>query len=97
MRPYRFQAGAADEAAAAAEYYDRRRIGLGSEFLTDLEECLRIAREFPEAGRPYELSSRRLLFHRYPFALIYTVDRNGIEIVAIAHERQEPGYWRTRL
>jgi plasmid stabilization system protein ParE len=71
-------------------------MGLGSEFLSDLDDCLRIAREFPEAGTPYELSTRRLLFHRFPFALIYIFDQSRIEIVAVAHQRQEPGYWQMR-
>jgi hypothetical protein len=48
VRRYRFHPAAAEEAEAAARYYDDKTAGLGTEFLSDLEDCIVTAREFPE-------------------------------------------------
>ena len=97
MRRYRFHPSAAEEAEAAARYYDDKTIGLGTEFLADLEDCILTAREFPEIGAPYDFTTRKLLLRRFPFILIYTDHETAIEILAVAHERREPGYWRSRV
>jgi plasmid stabilization system protein ParE len=97
VRAYRFHPAASEEADAAARNYEAARAGLGREFIADLDACIAIAREFPDAGTPYSATTRRLLFRRFPFSLIYRADSNEVEIVAVAHQRREPGYWRQRV
>jgi len=41
--------------------------------------------------------ARRYAFPRYPFSLVYILRGEDIEIVAVAHGRRRPGYWRARL
>ncbi len=41
--------------------------------------------------------TRRYVFPKYPFSLIYFVESDTIHIVAVAHENRKPGYWRKRL
>ena len=53
-------------------------------------------REFPEAGASYEEDSRRVLFHRFPFELIYRVEADAVVVIAVAHQRRRPGYWKSR-
>jgi hypothetical protein len=33
---------------------------------------------------------------RFPFAVVYYVVDDIVRIVAVAHGRQKPGYWRVR-
>lgn len=33
---------------------------------------------------------------RYPFQLIYRFDSDRIQVVAIAHAKRRPGYWKRR-
>jgi hypothetical protein len=33
---------------------------------------------------------------RFPLAFIYRVDAEALWIVAVAHRRRRPGYWRQR-
>jgi len=40
---------------------------------------------------------RRVLVRRFPYALIYVVDRDGCLILAVMHLHRLPGYWRGRL
>jgi hypothetical protein len=41
--------------------------------------------------------TRRCLLRRFPYGLIYALDQDDILILAVAHTRREPGYWRDRL
>ena len=44
------------------------------------------------------LRVRRYLFqNQYPFSLIYRLRKEGtVEIVAVAHHRRRPDYWKAR-
>jgi hypothetical protein len=41
-------------------------------------------------------STRRFLFRRFPFSLIYFIQETSILVVAVAHGRRKPGYWNNR-
>jgi len=34
---------------------------------------------------------------RYPFVVVYRLAAERIEIMAVAHGRRKPGYWKGRL
>jgi len=34
---------------------------------------------------------------RFPFSIVYYVADDTIRIVAVAHAKRRPGYWRTRV
>ncbi|MCL4204555.1 MAG: hypothetical protein KJ000_18875 [Pirellulaceae bacterium] len=51
----------------------------------------------PERWADYWFGTRHYLMKRFPFVIVYRVTANHIEIVAVAHARREPGYWRKRL
>lgn len=81
---------------AAARYYDDRQSGLGEDFLREIERVAGVAVEYPAAGTPVGGGFRWLLTRRFPYAVIYREVRERIEIMAVAHLRRRPGYWRTR-
>jgi hypothetical protein len=39
----------------------------------------------------------RYVFAKFPYKLIYFVDGGVVVIVAVAHDKRRPGYWRGRL
>ena len=39
---------------------------------------------------------RRRLLKAFPYAMIYEVRDTEILVVAVAHNRRKPGYWRKR-
>ena len=53
--------------------------------------------EFPDLGAPYDRTHRYWLLRKYPFALVYRCEEDGIVVVAVAHNRQRPGYWKDRV
>jgi hypothetical protein len=38
-----------------------------------------------------------LAARRFPFHLVYVEEPAGVPVVAVAHDRRRPGYWRRRL
>ncbi|MBU1210392.1 MAG: type II toxin-antitoxin system RelE/ParE family toxin [Alphaproteobacteria bacterium] len=52
--------------------------------------------ELPEAHPPAGEDARRYLLKRFPYQLIYRVKGDEIQILAFAHLKRRPGYWRLR-
>ena len=44
-----------------------------------------------------EAELRRRLVRRFPFGILYRIEPEEIVIVAVAHLRRKPGYWRERI
>jgi len=89
-----FLAPARDEFVAAVDYYEEQASGLGAELVGEVEEKLESLRENPRLGPRHTEDTRRLPLHRFPFNLVYHVDSDTLVIVAVAHQRREPGYWK---
>ena len=90
------------EAIAAALWYDEQRLGLGDEFIVELEAGFRAiyanAASLPQLENysgPHNI--RRYLLNRFPYVLIVACRENEVLIVAIAHTRRRPLYWLDRL
>jgi toxin ParE1/3/4 len=47
-------------------------------------------------GAAYAIGSRRLVLPRFPYNLVYEVHDDLLLIVAVAHQRRHPDYWRRR-
>ena len=52
--------------------------------------------ESPERWPSYIEGTRRLLFRRFPYFAVYKVLPQAVHVLAIAHARRRPGYWRRR-
>ena len=97
MIGYRFLAPAEEEMTEASEFYEAESAGLGMEFLNDVQRVIDTLREHPKLGQAVGGGFRRALLRRFPFSLIYSEEPNVILIVAVAHQRRRPGYWRERI
>ena len=81
----------------AAVFYEAASFGLGRDFLDDLHQAIKNLPAHPEIGVQVSKGLRRMLLRRFPFSLIYSVEADGILIVSVAHHRQRPGYWKSRI
>ena len=50
----------------------------------------------PLAWVEIELGIRRVLVHRFPFAVLYAENDDGLLILAVMHLRHAPNYWFQR-
>jgi toxin ParE1/3/4 len=81
----------------AALFYEAASVGLGEDFLDDIQHAIDTAREHPELGVEGAPGLRRILVRRFPFTVIYAGEPEQIVVVAIAHQRRRPQYWKGRL
>jgi plasmid stabilization system protein ParE len=92
----RFLNPARKELLRAVDYYEDAADGLGGEFLKAVESTLENLKRNPKIGISVDTSLRKLKLVRFPFSLIYSIDPSEIQIIALAHDRREPGYWDDR-
>jgi plasmid stabilization system protein ParE len=92
----RFHPAARAELIAAAEYLDERRVGLGLDLIEEAERTAKFAADFPQLGRPLDRRHRSIPFPRFSYLLVYRIEPSFIHIIAVAHKRRRPGYWRSR-
>jgi plasmid stabilization system protein ParE len=97
MIGYRFLLPAEEEMTEASVFYEAATSGLGAGFLDEVGRLINILREQPELGQSVGRGLRRALLHRFPFSLIYSVEVDTVVIVAVAHQRRRPDYWRNRM
>jgi plasmid stabilization system protein ParE len=82
----------------AADWYDRREPGRSNDFYNEVQNSFKLMREFPAAQPSVGGKVRRILVKRYPYALVYAPTHSDVlTIIAVAHTKRNPGYWRRRL
>jgi toxin ParE1/3/4 len=100
-----FHPAAVDELDAAVEWYEARSPGVGARFYGQVVETLGLVEHFPQSGVPVdaendELGGVRLFpMQRFPFIVVArpgAADDGATLILAVAHTRRDPGYWRER-
>lgn len=94
---YKILAPAQAELEEAFDFYEDRRSGLGDELTADFESAVAKILRNPTIGRRLARDVRRWSFHQFPYALIYQIRHDLILIIAVAHFRRKPDYWRSRL
>ena len=63
---------------AAAEFYEMNRRGLGVEFITEVERATRALGVYARIGHRFSRRLRRVLVRRFPYGLLYRVEREQI-------------------
>jgi len=85
-----------EELEAAALWYEERQPGLGGDFVDEFERTLRRIVAEPERWRTFRADKRKLDFHRFPFAIVYSVRAEILYVKAVMHLHRRPSYWRHR-
>lgn len=95
-RPLRLHEDAELELRDAADYYDHESRGLGSAFLDEVDSGFARIRTFPDAAVEAAPGIRKLALVKFPYSVVYEIHDEAIRILAIAHQRKRPYYWRGR-
>ncbi len=91
-----FHPDAVEEAAVARLWYSERSQSAADSFLAELDQGIKSIANTPERWPLFVHMTRRYLFRRFPFQIVYRATKDRIEVVAVAHGRRRPGYWRSR-
>lgn len=97
VNPLRIHADAMRELDAAIGWYNQRQFGLGLALHTAAQSILDRIAENPLGG----MSSGRHQYRywrtpRFPYAIYWVELHDTTWVIAIAHTRQRPDYWKHR-
>ena len=91
-----FHEEAALEYDAAVEWYLERSSMAASKFVDAVSRAMDMIVEAPHRWPAGSRGTRRFLLQRFPFAIVYRELPAAIQVLAIAHARRRPGYWKQR-
>lgn len=89
-------AAATRDLEQALDHYAAINPDLAAAMLHEVRLAQAMIARFPHAWHPLGSKLRRYALHRYPYSIIYRASPSEILIVAYAHFRRQPGYWRQR-
>ncbi len=72
------------------EWYENQLIGLGDDFLNDVNNCINKIEKNPTFYGFIEKKYRRINLKRFPFVIIYEVINTDIVIYAVFHTSKNP-------
>ena len=76
----------------AYTWYEKQHTGLGDELLKELETAyLKIANNPEHYSFIDERKDLRdFLIHRFPYLIVFRLNENGVEIIAVHHAKKHP-------
>jgi plasmid stabilization system protein ParE len=92
-----FHPEAIAEAAAARRWYAERSSAAAEGFQAELDHAVLSVAEAPSRWVRHIAGTRRFVLHRFPFSVVYFELQAGVLVLAVAHAKRRPGYWRVRM
>lgn len=78
------------EVAEAFAWYSQPDIGMGGEFLDELERIERFIRFNPLLYPRVEADIRRASLRRFPYSLFYVIDDDKVQVLSCFHQHRDP-------
>lgn len=96
MTPPRLLPEAEEELRDAARFYEAEQQGLGQALIHEVRRACRFIAEHPLATRIERGEVRVRTIARFPYRIYYRARADEILVIAVAHRRRRPGFWRSR-
>ena len=93
----RYHDEAAWEIEDAFEWYEAQQKGLGSKLAEETETAIFRIMSFPFLHVEIHEDIRRAILPVFPYAIIYSVVNDEIQVHAFSHLHREPLYWKGRI
>jgi toxin ParE1/3/4 len=97
LKPLIIHDAAEFELWQAIEYYESIRSGLGADLIGDAQSAMAAIQESPDMWPKRKHNTRIKLLNRFPFGIYYLELPEALWIVAYAHLKRSPYYWRSRF
>jgi plasmid stabilization system protein ParE len=94
---FEFHPEALSEYEDAAQYYADCQHGLELRFMSAVEHVIHRIVEAPERWPIFEEDIRRCLTRVFPYAVLYSIEKDYVLIISVMHCHREPGYWSNRI
>ena len=80
----------------AVTYLNAQSVGLGDEFYDALSAAIDEVRRSPNNSLPGDYGTRMRKIAPFRYLLVFEQLDDVLQVIAVVHERQRPGYWRSR-
>jgi toxin ParE1/3/4 len=102
VKHLRFDEEAEAEFLEAADFYDADNPAVAWRFVQAVFAAMDIVHRAPHEWPlspdvPEHLDVHRRRVDGFPYSVVYAFNETEVRILAIAHGKREPGYWRARL
>jgi len=87
---------AVGDAEGAARWYAERSPTAAIRFSAEPDAAEAAIIDRPEAWPTVGDGNRHYLLRRFPFSVVYRLEPSRVIIVAVAHARRRPNYWKHR-
>ncbi len=84
------------ELIEAVRFYDREFSGLGRRFREEVKKAVQRIAKYPEAWSIEKGEIRKCLLAKFPYKLLYSIEKDVVLIIAVAHQHRKPEYWIER-
>jgi len=81
----------------ASKWYESKRLGLGREFIDEIEHCIKLAAEYPQRYKIIQNNLRRVVANRFPYSVYFCYVPERIVVLAIFHSSRNPRIWQSRI
>ena len=79
------------EVIANERWYARRSPSAAEAFLMEIDAAIARIAEAPGTWPRYRRGTRR-----FPISLVYRIEPDAVYVIAVAHAKRRPEYWRRR-
>jgi plasmid stabilization system protein ParE len=79
------------------DYYDDLVFGLGEKFIIEVDRCLNVIKANPLAYPITKENIRKAVIIKFPYSILYRLEKNSIYILAVMHQKRKPRYWTERM
>jgi len=86
-----------EEFREAVRYYENEAPGVGLRFVAEVRRGVTFITENPFVAASAGSGIRRKVLNHFPYSLLHAVESELVVIVAVAHHKRRPRYWRGRL
>lgn len=92
-----FNSEALAEVEEATRWYrENGGVAPGRAFTLELKRVVSLANHQPGIGSPGLHGTSRLYLKRFPYTLVFRIERESVRVIAVAHQSRHPGYWAGR-
>ena len=80
----------------AADFYDLKSPSLGTVFINEVQRVIKTISQFPDAAPLIRGRVRKMPLIKFPYSLVYSIVSDEVRLLAVAHQKRRPFYWRGR-
>lgn len=96
MTAVKYHQAAEDELLNEIGYLELRVSGLGRRFYAEVRKAENVIAQFPESAHEVLPGIRKYTLRKFRFSLIYSIEKDCLLILAVAHHSRRPRYWLPR-